>query len=967
MSFLLLAAFAHPVAAEIDPLVAASPYRDKTVWSYHGGKEPIPWSEFRPLDFGSSKIDFNPAGVRSPGVVPSPGVHPRIFFSPEDLPELRRRLKETRGGQEAWKNVLAYANAMKLTYDENADYARPDWMNGAFGIRGRAPLYRIGGYSPKREDYYGLLAQGKAPAKHYVESPSDFFRPASTEAFRCLIDDDAEAACMLAKATLTAIKLDQDRRASKDKPVLPGQPPNPSINRAAACSLGFIYDFIYNYLTPEQRDVIRKELVLSSSWQDNYGTFNNAEASRSNWATFSYWVFDLMAIEGEEGFNDLKFLGLYRGWRNFFTYSFFDSGAAFEAEGKLPLGFEAMVAFDRVGHKYGLEPLSRHPMVRAYYSKFAAHSALPSFDNGFAIFDILGSMGGGFTTPHDVAVAKNLYPDDPGVDLVYRTVVGEDYKRMPNSLHSHWNQVIFQACFPASYDPDNTPEKLKLPPTFFCGQRAVMMTRSSWDKNATMLTMHVRGASGGHPYPDRNGIMVAGQGRTWVTIPGKDIGGWAMNTVTIDEAGQNASTPGRVVDFADEPLATFMTGDSKYCWDWVWSNASQNGEGQPITRDDVVSGNVNTGVGWKLVEQCFNDFAWTKSDRAIYQRPIKFNAHWLARDGVLSPAMRQPNTPVLKSMRSAGLVRGPRPYVLVVDDIQRDAMPARYDWNLTLPADVVQVKATGLGAPDDIILAGKASLDPAGALKPGEPAFLVRMLSCKGRVMSAELSTRANQNLLSIRTQAISPDFKVMLHAFRAGEPMPTTEWNTARDAVTISFPGQRDIVRFAPDSSGKTHVSIERAGKPLLDLKRDPAPPADPESVALTKNLKLIPQRLAALRKQAYHPAKLPGLVAGWSFDQADAGNFKPWPGVAASVKPIPSDGTSVVDGPGGRKGALLPKDGLKATMDFAGDLKGPFTVGFWVKTPSNSGSIFANNAHMGMSFDIRFQSVRFNAATPR
>lgn len=948
---------------DIDPLVKASPYADKTVWSYHGDKEPLPWREFKPLDFGSSKIVFDRTGVRSPGKVPSPGVHPRIFFSPDDVPELRRRLKETRGGQEAWKNLLAYANAMKLTYDENADYAKPDWMKGSFHVHGRAPLYRIGGYSPQREDYYKILASGGKPEKIHAKDPANFFLAGSTEAFRCLIDDDAEAARTLAKATLTAIKLEQERRAANDKPVAPGQPPKPSTSRAAACSLGFIYDFIYNYMTPGQRDTVRKELVLLSAGSDNYGTFNNAEASRSNWATFSYWVFDLMAIEGEEGFNDLKFLGLYRGWRNFFTYSFFDSGAAFEAEGKLPLGFDAMVAFDRVVHKYGLEPLSCHPMVRAYYSKFAAHSALPSFDNGFAIFDILGSMGGGFTTPHDVAVAKNLYPDDPGVDLVYRTVVGEDYSRMPNSLHSHWNGVITQACFPASYDPANAPEKLKLPATFFCGQRAVMMTRSSWDQNATMLTMHVRGASGGHPYPDRNGIMLAGQGRTWVTIPGKDIGSWAMNTITIDEAGQNASTPGRVVDFADEPLATFMTGDSKYCWDWVWNSASRNKQGQPVTREDVLNGNIDTGAGWKPVEQCFNDFAWTKSERAIYQQPLKFNAHWLARDGVLSPVLRQPNTPVLKSMRSAGLVRGPRPYVLVVDDIQRDAMPARYAWNLTLPAEVVEVKpASGLGVAGDIILAGKASLEADGTLKPGEPGFLIRMLDSKGRRMPGEIGLRGNANILTIRADSVAPDFKVLLHAFRMGDPLPVTIWDSARHAVSVGFPDQKDLIAFLSGASGKTHVTVTRGGKPLVKLTRESEPFMDSESQALTDRAKRIPGRIAALHKQGYHPAKQAGLVAGWSFDETNDGFFKPWPGSVPAVLPIPATDIRAVQGPGGRAAIALGKDGLTVPWDFAADHTAPFTLAFWVKTSSGSGALLANNAHMGMSFDLRFSAIRFN-----
>ena len=526
-------------------------------------------------------------------------------------------------------------------------------------------------------------------------------------------------------------------------------------------------------MTPDQKKLLHDELVLSSAWADNYGTFNNAEASRSNWATFTYWVWDLMAIEGEPGFNDLKFLGLYRGWRNFFTYSFFDSGAAYEAEGKLLFGMDAVVAFDRVAPKYGLELLSQHPLVRAHYAKFTALSVLPIQDK-YAIFDILGGMGGGLCTPQDLVVAHYLYPNDATIDFVYRTTVGDDYRTLPMPGHS-WNNLITCGIFATSHHPEITPEKLNLPLSFFCGQRAMMMTRSSWDKNATMLTMHVRGASGGHPYPDRNGIMLAAQGRTWVTIPGKDIGPWACNTTLIDGAGQTPTTPARVVDYVDAREATFMTGDAKYCWDWVWRVAGKNKQGTDIHYEDVVNNNVDTGPSWKLVDMCFNDFAYAKSARPIYSKPLKFSAHWLAPDGVLSPYMRQVNTPVLRSFRTAGIVRGPRPYVLVVDDVQRDPMPTRYDWNLTLPEDVVELKEKkGLGAAGDIILAGKASLAADGTLKPGEPALLVRILACQGNPV-AELGLREKSNILTIHTVAAAPDFKFMLHAFRTGDPLPTT------------------------------------------------------------------------------------------------------------------------------------------------------------------------------------------------
>jgi RNA polymerase sigma factor (sigma-70 family) len=291
---------------DIDPLVKASVYGDKVVRSYHG--ETMPWAQFKPRSFGSSKIVFNGEGVRPVGKVPAPGVHPRIFFSPEDLPDLRRRLKETRGGQEAYKNLLSFANAMKLTYDDKADYAKPDWVNGGWNMHGRAPLWLMGPMglpNPKRENYYALLVEGKAPEKTFNKDnpPSSFFKLASTEAFRCLIEEDAAAARDLAKAVVTAIRLEQERRAKEDKPVKPGLPPDPSTNRLAASNVGLIYDFIYNWMTPEQRTLVHDELVTLSAWHDNYGTFNNAEASRSNWACFSYWVWDLLAIEGEPGFN----------------------------------------------------------------------------------------------------------------------------------------------------------------------------------------------------------------------------------------------------------------------------------------------------------------------------------------------------------------------------------------------------------------------------------------------------------------------------------------------------------------------------------------------------------------------------------------------------------------------------------------------------------------------------------------
>jgi hypothetical protein len=761
-----------------------------------------------------------------------------------------------------------------------------------------------------------------------------------------------------------AVKLEVERRAREDKPVAAGQPPHPSTSRTAACGLGFIYDFIFNDMTPEQRRLIHDELVLLSAWSDNYGTFNNAEASRSNWATFSYWVFDLMAIEGEPGFNDLKFLGLYRGWRDFYTYSFFDSGAAYEAEGKLLLGLDAAVAMDRVGKKYGLEPLTHHPLPRAWYSKFSALAMLPTRDR-FAVFDILGTMGGGFTTPQDLVVAHYLYPNDKTVDFVYRALVGDDYKTLPSSLHSLSHQALTSAIFATAYTPEIAPEKLNVPLTFFCGQRALMMTRSSWDRDAIMLTMHVRGASGGHPYPDRNGIMLSAMGRTWVTIPNKDIGSWAMDTVLIDGAGQNPTTPARVVDFTDGPLASFLTGDAKYCWDWVWKTVTKNLQGGEIHRDDVLSNNVETGRGWELVNQTFNDFAWTKSDREIYQKPLKFNSSWIGIDGVLTPVVRQPNTPVLRSFRSAGLVRGPRPYVLVVDDVQRDSTACRYDWNLSLPDDICELsQPKSPGGENDIILIGKNSVATDGSPKMGEPALLVRVLEAAGTRLPHVFENRDRLNFLSIRTHASAPNFKVMLHAYRIGEPLPSTKWDKTGKNLAVSFPGQIDNVLFKPTETGRNHLEIMRGKSVIASLKRPDEPFNDPATEVLNAQLRDIPRVLSAMKKNRFDPLKLPSFNAGWRFEQTVNGGYAPLTGGSPEAKPIPMGSSSPVDGPGHYRAAATGLEGLSAPLDFVSKPDGPFTVSMWVKTMSDPqmGVLADFGGNTGLTMDIVQGGLRFS-----
>ena len=202
-----------------------SPFAEKPADSYSNYKDEngkqgvILWGSLKEKDFGSRNVTFNQEGVRKVNQVPAPGIHPRIYFGPDDLPEIRKNLKETNCGQACWKNILSWTEMMKGNYDDKADYAQPDVWNGNFGgLHGRVPLFRLGvprakgmayNHNTLAKDIYDGLANGTAQS-----FPSFYWDVFSLEAFRCLIENDESGAKKLANAAMTALKIDIFKRDS---------------------------------------------------------------------------------------------------------------------------------------------------------------------------------------------------------------------------------------------------------------------------------------------------------------------------------------------------------------------------------------------------------------------------------------------------------------------------------------------------------------------------------------------------------------------------------------------------------------------------------------------------------------------------------------------------------------------------------------------------------------------------------
>ena len=345
-------------------------------------------------------------------------------------------------------------------------------------------------------------------------------------------------------------------------------------------------------------------------------------------------------------------------------------------------------------------------------------------------YDLLGGCHG---KPFlaDLLALKFLIPEDKKIDFAYRSAVGEHYENIPNRCESamydstHWggyfDALIPFLVFASDFDPaNNDPSKLGLGNTFFCGDRALMMTRSSWDTNAVMLNLHVRQANGGHPFADRNSIMVAGAGRVWAPIYGWATDGWRNvnnGEVVIDDHPQADHIAARMVDFVDATNATFAVGDAKYAWDWNWKGNETWGAHGRYTKKDYNNGTIKLEKGWELEPHSINDFSYTKHDDPLLNEPLALQPDWLRIKGSITPIARQTNFPVQYAFRTAGIVRGEHPYALVIDDIKKDNSAHDYTWYLPLEYDT-QIVSTN--APNDhqldLILTGN---DPAQTNAPG--------------------------------------------------------------------------------------------------------------------------------------------------------------------------------------------------------------------------------------------------------
>jgi hypothetical protein len=296
--------------------------------------------------------------------------------------------------------------------------------------------------------------------------------------------------------------------------------------------------------------------------------------------------------------------------------SMFDAGDMYESMGKNFLLAENLIPVaDRGTNLLALKK------VRTQVGGYYLH-AMDPWGGHFTFYDSLGGRGN--TTPmFDLGVMKHLFPNDPGIDFVYRNTVGEGYDifRQPVRFGHpfHVADGLVQAIFAEEYAPktwdqaraDATAGK---PLTFFSDGTGNLITRTTWEPDAVQLHFLTRSVTGGHQYADRTSFSLYGLGRYWAIYkPLRQVEEHYQpknrSVVLIDGEGPGM-TMGRCVAMADEPQATFIVADAKTPWEWD------------------SGGNNRFPKGGERITAAANDFRLHRSELPWMNMPFSDLPYW---------------------------------------------------------------------------------------------------------------------------------------------------------------------------------------------------------------------------------------------------------------------------------------------------------------------------------------------------
>ncbi len=357
--------------------------------------------------------------------------------------------------------------------------------------------------------------------------------------------------------------------------------------------------------------------------------------------------------------------------------------------------------------------------------------------------------------------------------------------------------------------PENVARDKGVSLDVFSPQRGMGITRSDWSPDAVRLDFEDRFDCFdiGHMKTNRNGFYLYSHQRAWITDAGyHGVANDMHSAVLIDGIGEAGcskkpawpSLPGKFLEAASTPQFALYAGDAKVAYMYRW--------GTPKVGTSSY-GNQEHGVP--------TPFRWCDFFPPGYEAPSAVHGTnaWLADFMHADPGLYNP---VRKAFRTAILARGPHPYVLIIDDIQKDDQPHSYLWTANTSEGGSDMEIMPGNTPTDGVFMRKAD---AGV--PGSPRLLVRAIQADGQASPVFLNLEPvgddpARRIGIRRDNTVAPNFKVMLYPHMDGEPAPVTQLQGNK--LTVAFQGgPRDEWTTEMDSDGRTVITgfVRNGGTP--------------------------------------------------------------------------------------------------------------------------------------------------------
>mmetsp|Transcript_11770 Transcript_11770/g.35890 ORF Transcript_11770/g.35890 Transcript_11770/m.35890 type:complete len:954 (+) Transcript_11770:34-2895(+) len=591
------------------------------------------------------------------------------------------------------------------------------------------------------------------------------------------------------------------------------------------------YDFGYNFMNEEQREKVRALLLTATAddiWTIGMDSLPSLKSNRSNWSSgIGQVLVNCLAVEGEtsttEGltWSPRVYGRAVAALDRYITIAFNKDGAAYEGMGKNQLMSIHFVPLAKRGIYFlAYTSVKKHVSDWYTYNMFAWGANRGERRYPFRVFTWDEALGGtGRDSRYaDVNVVHYAYPDDPRINLVARAELQDGRSRLGDfnvRVYYKAMEYLFRALVIVDIDTsqtwremyENTMRGSSL--SLFSDYRGRSMTYSSWGVYSQFLMFQPRHLRGGHSHYDRNKICWYGVGRSWIECTGSNNpASYYHSVVAVDgDTAKPSFVPGKTVAYLHTDFATFHAGDAKGSYSSLSGLTSYPRRSnsyvhyRPLTLNSHRFRPFGRPVGNVIKHYLPN---WNDGMRQFRNSTVRY--------GVTDDFFGEY---AVKAFRTAGIVRGQHPYTLIIDDIQRYSdRTAEYSWQAVILRYLTSVLA------DRATYVTYDGVSTVTVTDPRAPDHhcIIRFVDSAGTPTMSWNPQFASTMEMKVTTT--KPDFKVLLYAYRDGDPLPTT--SMVDNVLRVSFPGQEDTFTFSEDVHGRNRFVLRRAGGPTFDFQSD-------------------------------------------------------------------------------------------------------------------------------------------------